>query len=200
MIRSLANHAIEGHLDEGVQSANVDGGFTAWLRLDDMEHARRRREGVGAMTSTGLLSGLWELPAGVAVPAEALRPERVRRLRAAPSAAVETEDGFVRSYSPPGVVLAVAFAGGRADRVLGQAIRFTPIVRRFAIVGSASLSRRVVNAAAEWGIGLLQITSDEVRVVVEGAPAELGMPHVYRWWLAENAYDGWLYENAQFCS
>ena len=37
-------------------------------------------------------------------------------------------------------------------------------------------------------------------ILVPAIPAETGVPSVYRWWMAELAYERYLYENTQLVS
>jgi hypothetical protein len=86
--------------------------------------------GVGALTSTELLHGIWLLPSGGPVPLSALPPKKVERLRAASHSVAETRIGFERLYSPPGAVRSVAFVGRNAERLVQRSIRFPHLPER----------------------------------------------------------------------
>ena len=187
-----------------VVSFQIDGSpMLGAFELDEVEHMRRDRQGVGAVTSCGLLHGLWLLPRGGPVEAACLPDIKVQRLRAAPEMAVETMDGFVRTYSPPGILRAVAFLGCSLRQRVLRAVRFVPIVERYVV---ASYKRHPVPLqieylAREWGVGIIEM--DEVGKTELSVPADVaerGVPGVYRWWAAEQAYEGFLYERAQFLS
>lgn len=162
------------------------------------EHVRRSTAGAGAVTSRALLHGLWLLPTGVPVPTAAI-PERKRQhLRAAGHFAQEDGGCLERLYSPPGAVRGIAIAGADIQRSVGQAIRFTPIVQRVVVtdVTTQPSSARLA-LAARWGVGVVRAREDGCDVLLHPAPAVVGVPAVYRWWLAELAYEGWLQQSAQ---
>ena len=84
---------------------SIDGAeMFGTLEICSSEHERRRQAGVGAVTSTALLHGLWLLSPHGPTPSEMLPEIKVQRLRAAPHVAVETDEGFELAYSPPGAV------------------------------------------------------------------------------------------------
>ena len=162
-------------------------GYTAWARIDSAEHARRQCVGLGAVTSTALLSSLWELPSGCSVPARSLSDSVVARLRSAGGVASESTDGFSRTYAPIGTVDAVAFMGNQPHDVVRRAASFSPIVGRYAIVRARHARAEVIECSQHHGVGLI-IQDDVATMLVEPSPPETGRPHVYRWWLAELAY------------
>ena len=165
---------------------------------DDCEHRRRTALDVGAVTSTGLLHGLWLLPSGLPVPVTQVPDHKRRHLDAAPNLVAVTDAGYQRSYSPPGVVRAVAFGGSKIGRALQRAARFTPIVQRLVYSeGPMRPSPARVSEAAEAGVGLFECVASNARLLLEPSPAEVGVPAVYRWWIAELAYERWIYESAQ---
>jgi hypothetical protein len=132
------------------------------------------------------------------VPAAAI-PERKRQhLRTAGHFARE-DGGYVeRLYSPAGAVRAIAIAGADIERSVGQAIRFTPIVQRVVVADvTAQLSSATLGLAERWGVGVVRATEDGCDVLRHPAPAVVGVPAVYRWWLAELAYEGWRQQSAQ---
>lgn len=187
-----------------IVSFRIDGApMLGAFELDEAEHMRRDQQGVGAVTSCGLLHGLWMLPTGGPVNAAALPDIKVQRLRSAPEMAQETPQGFVRTYSPPGILRAAAFVGGSLLQRVCRAARFTPIVERYAVADyrRRTVPLRVEYLAREWGVGIIetnQIGAYELKV--PAAPAERGVPGVYRWWAAEQAYQCLLYESAQLVS
>ena len=187
-----------------IVSFQIDGSpMLGAFELDEAEHMRRDRQGVGAVTSCGLLHGLWMLPTGGPVTTTCLPDVKVRRLRAAPEMVEETAQGFVRTYSPPGVLRSVAFVGRSLQQRVWRAARFTPIVERYAIVDyrRRAIPLGIEYLAREWGVGIIktkEVGASELSV--PAATAERGVPGVYRWWAAEQAYQGLLYENAQLVS
>jgi hypothetical protein len=192
-----AIECIRSTLGQSVLAARIPGeGYTAFLRLDRAEHERRRVLGVSAMTSTALLASLWELPSGGATPAHVLSNSAVTRLREASYAASESGDGFKRTYAPIGTVEAVAFSGRQPCEVVRRAVSFTPVVRRYAIVRPSRVIAEATEFASRSGIGLI-VQQDPAAILFNALAAEVGRPHVYRWWLAELAYAHVNYEYTQ---
>ena len=170
------------------------------LELSLDEHERRARLEAGAITSTALLHGLWLLPTGGPTPPGMLPEIKVQRLRGAPHAAVETAAGFERTYDPPGILRSVAFSGASVERSVERAARFTPIVRRYVLIeeNQEPVASSIECAAREWGVGIISLRCGACpEVLIPASPAETGIPSVYRWWVAELAYERYLYESAQ---
>lgn len=180
-------------------SLAVDGtSVVAAFEVDPQEHDRRSAAGVGAVTSTAVLHGLWLIPSGIPVPAGCVPPVKRRRLRGAPHFVAEGPSGFERLYSPPGVVRVVGFTRRDTTRAIERAAGFTPIVQRMVLTDrGAQASNRSIEAACEYGIGLVDISGERTNLIVEPRAAVLGVPAVYRWWIAELAYESWLQESAQ---
>jgi hypothetical protein len=190
-LRCLTSLPVVGLVVDGVR-------MLAIFEPDPEEHTRRSALELGAVTSTALLHGLWLLPSGVPVPMYAVPDHKRRRLESARHL-VEVADGcFERLYAPAGAVRVVAFQGTRASRSVKRAARFTPIVQRVALCeGRMQPSSDVLRAAVSWGVGLVQYADRSAKVLVDPPVPELGVPAVYRWWIAELAYSSWLYESAQ---
>ncbi|MEO7572115.1 MAG: hypothetical protein ABIX10_06735 [Acidimicrobiales bacterium] len=197
--RRAAADAVRALTSLPVVDLTVDGvAMLAAFQPDDHEHRRRTALDVGAVTSTGLLHGLWLLPSGLPVPIDEVPDHKRRHLDAAPNLVDVTDAGYQRRYSPPGVVRAVAFGGSRIGRTLQRAARFTPIVQRFVYSeGPMRPSAARVSEAVDAGVGLLECVASNARLLLEPSPAEVGVPAVYRWWIAELAYENWIYESAQ---
>lgn len=195
----LARRAIEELTGLPAVAINVDGqGLVAAFAPDAGEHQRRSAVGVGAVTSRALLHGLWLLPAGVSVPTQALPEPKRKRLQRANGFACEDDASFHRLYSPAGTVKVIGIAGADCRRSVMHAIRFTPIVQRVAVADASSRpSPATLDLAGQFGVGVLAAHSDRYTVLRQPAPAVVGVPAVYRWWLAELAYEGWLQHSAQ---
>lgn len=198
---SLAFNALEQFTGEHLVSLAINGStMHAAFALCPDEHERRVREGVGAITSTALLCGLWLLPSGVPVAPEALPDVKAQRLHDAPYAVNKTAAGFERTYSPPGILRSVIFSGRSLERSVDRALRFTPIIQRFALLDQpcAAVPSPVECTAREWGVGIIALHQEApAEVLVPAMPAEVGVPSVYRWWVAELAYKRYLYEKTQ---
>lgn len=175
----------------------IDGiQMLAAFERDPKEHMRRRKVDVGAVTSTALLHGLWLLPSGVPVPVADIPDHKRERLKRAKHFVEVTDACFERLYSPPGAVRAVGFRGTRTDRALRQAAAFTPIVQRL-VIGDGRPSPGAMRIAEASGVGLVEHLGGITRIRLAPRAAELGVPAVYRWWIAELAYSRWLYERTQ---
>ncbi len=182
-----------------VVDLTVDGlSLLAAFERCEAEHARRHALRQGAVTTTALLHGLWLLPHGLAISVSGIPDHKLDRLRAATHLVTLHDERLVRDYVPAGVVRAVAFAGASVDIALRRAARFTPIVQRFAVVSeSVRVNQSAIEAAGSCGVGVLKVGKNSTQVLVEAATALKGVPAVYRWWIAELAYERWLYDNTQ---
>lgn len=164
---------------------------------DLSEHRRRQALGTGAVTATSVLHGLWLLPSRIPVPAAALPDHKRDRLSRLPALVTSIDDQLRRTYEAPGVVRALASGGRSARRAVELVARFSPIFYRYAVVNGDSSLPAVITYAFENGVGVLQTDDEEARVVSAAPEAVRGVPAVYRWWIAELAYEAWLYESTQ---
>jgi len=136
---------------------------------------------------------LWLLPSGVPVLARELPDVKVSRLRKAGEHARETPRGFERLYSPAGAVRWLGFLTSNPERGILRASRHSPIFERTVVVeGPCSVTERELCLARDRGIGLTMVDGGVSTMVVPAAPRELGVPAVYRWWIAEVAYQAAL--------
>ncbi|HJY24587.1 MAG TPA: hypothetical protein VJ649_02805, partial [Actinomycetes bacterium] len=159
------------------------------------EIRRRAMVGAGAVTSTALLHGLWLLPAGGIVRADDVPPVKQQRLMAAPTYVELDREGFRRTYEPAGAVHAVYFPAQRIRPALERAVRFSPIFRRYVVVDRPPLGRTttpLIDDCARAGLGLVELHHDALELLVPPPAPVRGVPAVYRWWIAELAYAGWL--------
>lgn len=198
------SEAVEQLTQAPVVSLSVEGSkMIGAFELHPDEHERRQRAGVGAVTSKALLHGLWLLPSGGFVASGALPDVKVRRLRMAPHCAVETYCGFWRTYAPPGVLRTIGFRGNDAARAVQRAARFTPIFQRIVLANESQVPVpwAVECLAREWGVGIIALQDNGDRqIVVPASSPVTGVPSVYRWWIAELAYERFLYRRAQLVS
>ena len=165
---------------------------------DLQEHGRRSAVGAGAVTSRPLLHGLWLLPSGIPVPSSAIPAKKLGRLRDAHHFVVEGRSGFERLYAPPGIIRAVCFSGAEPLRSIERAARFTPIVERVVVTPpGVQASQGATVLAREFGVGLIEARDDGTSVLLSPRAAVVGVPAVYRWWIAELAYASWLQQSAQ---
>lgn len=158
---------------------------------DDQELVRRSQASEGPVTSLPALHALWSVPEGWPSPTAQL-PAAQRDVLLGLTGHVDVEGGLLtRRYQPPGRVRALALSGRSADRVIDRAIRCSPIFERFVVLGPAcsAPSATARDAAAGWGIGIVSVSEDgEVSDLLEPARGVVGIPSVYRWWVAELAF------------
>jgi hypothetical protein len=197
---ALGGHGFAGRFlaaidDRSVTTAlRIDGQVAhAALALDPVESDRRRCVGVKAIVDSGLLHALWSLPEGAPIPVETMSQRDLETVRDLGGGAVEIKDGYVvRTYSPIGTVRALAVSASSARVAVRGVGSYSPIFRRVALVTGAEVDEPDVELAIEYGIGLSRRVGDEWETLVEPAGPELGVPAVYRWWIAEIAYRNYL--------
>lgn len=188
--------------DCSVVELSVDGShFFVHFAVDRVEHERRRRMAVGAATCTGLLHALWSLPEGIPFDWRALDDRDAKTLKDAGAGWIDSDGSSVTRRFRPGGTIELLTHG---HRHLGQAIRrvahHPPIFRRVAVWGGEELGGTELHSEhLEWarilGVGVVSVDDDGPAVLIRPAPAELGVPSVYRWWMSELAYRNWLYAN-----
>jgi hypothetical protein len=168
-------------------------GTTALLcyRLDK-EAGRRRRAGLGAVTSPDVLGLLLGLPVGVGVPLSSLTAEERSVLPAAPSGAVTVDGGLViRQAVRPLTVDAALVAAGGWRRGLQLAGRFAPFCSRVMVLNRLPCGRGLDDLRVQadfYGIGVAVINGDQIQVVV--APGRFCRQRisVAGWQFAEQVY------------
>ena len=168
------------------------------LDVDQVEHARRAELEVGAVCSRRLLHALWELPANVTWPICGLDPADLVAYSEATQGLVEINgEGLVRRYQPAGTVRAIGVRRARLIDAVRQVASFPGIFGRYAFASRrSSTDDQAAAAASTLGVGAAIARSSGLVVIADASPPEVGLPGVYRWWLAETAYDAWLQESA----
>ena len=167
--------------------------WTAGFVLDKSEHYRRVSAGGGPVVDRRALHALWELPTGEWIGASALNRRDVETLEACNESLVE-QDGrhFRRLFRPAGRVRLAICAASRLERGLWRMSRLPPIFYRFVTSTSESLSERAIELAHRRGVGVISPGIEGSDVLVPARPPLRGCPAVYRWWIDELAYEGWL--------
>jgi len=178
---------------------HIDGSrFAVEFDLDRGEHRRRQALGIGPATNTGLLHALWELPAGISVPAGCLSELDLATLGELGEGYVEGTDDVSRTFSPAGTVRAVVVVADEMDEAMTRVSRLPPIFRRLA-VAFRHPSRHASAKANTSGIGSAVFGPAGIKALVAPGPAIRGVPAVYRWWLGEIAYRNWGQANCAHC-
>ncbi len=194
----MARTRLKHHVD-----VCIDGNrFIAALQLNLHEHNRRVALGLGALSSTGLLHALWEIPRGLAWPMTTLSLLDQSTLEQGGLGWVEIQEGSVsRLYEPPGQIMSVSVV----DRSLAQAVRkasvHPPTVTRYAIWKAApskptAKSTPALDLARLHGIGVIAADGESLRELAQAARPVIGRPVVFRWWQAELAYRNWLMQKS----
>jgi hypothetical protein len=191
------------HVSEGaggqVVAVTVEGrSILVALDVDQAEHSRRSRFEVRAVCCRRLLHALWELPANIAWPRYGLDPADLTAfLDAEPGLVASDGDGLLRLYQPAGTVRAVAVRHAKLIDAVEQVALFPAIFGRYAFASRRNPTDEVAAAAASTlGVGAAITASSGLVVLSQALAPEVGVPGVYRWWLAETAYDAWLQESA----
>jgi hypothetical protein len=182
---------------------SVDGHhYLVGLELDPAEHARRSRNNLGAVTSTGLLHALWELPFGVSISWESLSStDRSTLDQAGEGWVAHKDDSVLRLYQPAGLIRSVFISNHSLSKAVREAASHPPTVRRVAFWAEApdslsSTQEASLAKARELGVGVWASSRDGVSQFLQPAPPLLGRPVVFRWWQAELAYRNWLSSTA----
>lgn len=174
---------------------SVDGRrYFAGLDLDHDERSRRNGMGLTAITSTGLLHALWDLPLGVPFPCRVFSNLDVRTFDLEGRGCVTKYHDFItRVYQPIGTIRWVAVADNSLCRAVEKAASHPPSVRRIAIWRTPNLarmrfSRKTLFQAQLYGVEVIAFDGDNSRVVIASRSALRAVPTVFRWWQAELAY------------
>lgn len=177
----------------------VDGSaYLAGLQLNEVEHNRRKNLGLGALTSTGLLHSLWEIPHGIPFLRESLKSFDLAELDNGEPGWIGEHDGkMIRHYQPPGTVRSIVVADESLAAAVSRAARHPMTVRRTAVWfrQSTRLNLRAENTlsrAHALGIGVIVAKDGQMAQLVPSLDAMRGRPAVFRWWQAELAYRNWL--------
>jgi len=188
------------HLHDGagctVVAAAVEGRPVLFaFKPDSYEHLRRTEEAIGAVRSRRLLHALWALPHQVPWPVSGLGPVDASTLESREAAGFVSvnADIFTRLYQPPGQVVAIGLRGGRLADAVRRASLFPAIFSRYAIGTRPSRGDNDALAiAAAHGIGTALTGPTGLIAHTCAAAPHKGAPGVYRWWMAEVAYEAWL--------
>ena len=181
--------------------AYVGRSVIAAMEVDRNEAKRRENLGIGAITSTPLLHGLWLLPHGMVFSLSRAHQRKAELLRDAPYAANAIGDQFQRTYQPPGTVKAIAVADRRIPSGVRRVAPWVPkIFERWVVLPEAPKRMSALSARLTSMHGIGVIAPDEhgePQTILSAASATLGIPHVYRWWIAEVVWEAMIAGGAQ---
>jgi hypothetical protein len=130
------------------------------LRFDHQECSRRRKMGLGAVTSPDALNLLLALPVGEPVPLAALTHSERRVLRSVPRGAVRFGAGVVVRCAVPPVEVGLAVVGARSwRRGLESAGRFAPFCARAMVLRKPPRHLEELRMEADfYGVGVIVAT------------------------------------------
>ncbi len=195
---AVASFIRNGAEDELVSLVLEGRSIVFALELDSAEHKRRGERRLGGITSRGLLHALWALPEAIEWPTASVSEPDVRTLEQDGRGLVVSRRGTIRrEYRPAGAIRAVALLGRSLEDAVVGIGGFPPIFRRYAVASRPTAQDdHAVSVANEIGAGAATATGRGLLVHTRSAPPLIGVPAVYRWWLAERAYSAWLQANA----
>jgi hypothetical protein len=197
-VKVAARHVREGAGGHVVTITLEGRSVMVALEVDPSEHARRSGIELGAVCSRRLLHALWELPANVIWPRSGLDAADLVAFSEARRGLVDNDgERLVRLYQPAGAVLAVGLRRANLFEAVKQVALFPGIFGRYAFASRRSRTDDQAAATASMlGVGTAIEQSAGLAVLSEAMSPQVGVPSVYRWWLAEVAYDVWLHESA----
>lgn len=159
-------------------------------QFDDGEHARRRREGGGAISSADVLELLLGLPIAMPVPVASLTRRECVALRLAPCGAVSVCDGQLTRYAVAPVTVELALVAPRTWREgLTVAGRFTPFCARVMVLRRRPADLADVQLQAGfYGVGVIVVEDQSPEVLVEPAPYQRLRFTAAGWRFLEDVY------------
>jgi hypothetical protein len=190
-----ATWALSELSDGSVVVATLDGRSVLMaFRPQIDEHRRREREGLGAVISRRSLHALWDLPQGLGWPLGAVDALDEQTLRAEGRGLARFDaETITREYEPAGTVEALAVVRHRLRDAVDAIRGLPPTVQRYAIAATRSRADAGISAMADrMGVGTVILDGVTPVPLNRAAPAHVGVPGIYRWWLAEVAYGSWL--------
>ena len=160
---------------------------------DPYEHPRRCENSVGAVLSRRLLHASGPYPRHTLADSRADELD-VATLTSEGLAALDTRRRpGCQALQPPDASVALPFKARGLERGPPRAGGFPPTFLRYAIgVRRSMTDAEAITAAVSLGIGARVMGPTRLVVHAESELRERGVPGIYRWWLAEVAYDAWL--------
>lgn len=176
---------------DGARAAGGQG--DAIVRLNNEEHARRQRAGVGALTDLYLLDQLMTLPLGHEVRINDIANDRSLLTRQPPGVIDMSTRGIRRLAVPPLEVRLVIVRSSRWRDGLRKAAAFEPFTQRVLLLPSALRNLSTVLWEADLlGVGVWTGTVDEPEQHLAPAPWHRQYVKAAGWRFAERAYAAWL--------
>lgn len=178
-----------GFVGDVVKINLPDGPVALAVRLDEHEHARRTRAGLGAITDREVVTALWELPHAIPVEQLAIPAWARPLLDRAPAAAVVTDgSSLMRKNQPPLTVFGALAVGRSLERLVRRVGQLSAVAAMAVVVqGDVDPADPWMLNAALYGMGVASSKSGQLTPVSE--PSHI-IPTLgaYRWWICELAY------------
>lgn len=181
--------------DSTLTGVQLDGTeYLACLQYDEDERNRRTSLGIGAVTSTGTLHALWATSSSPVSPTALDEPD-LDTLGSLPETLVSYDHNgdLIREYHPIGEITSLCAFDDSTSRGIKKAARIPPIFERILIwIGQESepaLDDRTLTLARRTRTGIVSLCDTNVEELIQPYDRIPGVPAVYRWWLAELAYD-----------
>ena len=178
-----------GFAGEVVKISLPVGPVAVTVSIDEHEHARRARVGLGAITDREVVTALWELPHAMRVQQSAIPAWARPLLDRAPTTAVIADGGsLIRESRPPLTVSGVLAVGHSLERLVRRVGQLS------AVASMAVVVQRDVDPVDPWmlnaalyGVGVARSRNGVLTSVSE--PKHI-IPTLgaYRWWICELAY------------
>ncbi|MCX4750958.1 hypothetical protein OG455_41490 [Kitasatospora sp. NBC_01287] len=135
--------------------ASYGRGATLFVTVDQVEHTRRQRAGLRAITRIEHLGLLLGLPAWEPVPVGSLDRRDQQLLRHLPAAAVHVEAGHVTRTAVRPVTVHLALLPGTATRTtIERATAYAPFCARAILAAALPRDKGVLAEADFWGVGV----------------------------------------------
>ena len=178
-----------GFAGDVVKISLPDGPVAMTVSLDEHEHTRRARLGLGAITDREIVTALWELPHAMPVEQSAIPDWARPLLDRAPTAAVAADGGaLIRENRPPLTVSGALAVGRRLERLVRRVGQLSAVASMAVVVqGDVDRADPWMLNAALYGIGVASSRGGQLTPVSE--PRHI-VPTLgaYRWWICELAY------------
>jgi len=194
----LLSSSMDASDDHVIADTELDGvRYLLRLRIDPVEADRRRSYRLGGVVDTGVLHALWSLHRSPLMDREHLDPRDIATLgHCDPGLVAHSRKQVSRLYSPIGAVDLIAARRSGPSLAVQRALALPPIFRRVAIWqrdnGRSIRKAEVLDHARRDGVGLVESDEESASLLSYPRPAIKGVPAVYRWLVAELAYESWL--------
>lgn len=159
-----------------------------------MHPLRRASLGLGAITSTGVLHALWSTPIQP-ISRGAFDDINLHTLDSLSEALVSHDENGTTSriYHPIGEIVALYTLDKSIRQGVKRAIRIPPIFKRLCIwvnhESCKNVDKQTLLYAQRARTGVISLCNTHVEELIRPHNRIPGIPAVFRWWVAELAYE-----------